>query len=483
MSKAFNEPYITPAQMMDKAAHYAVSKSQKSTSTLLALSIMAGVFIGLAFIFYITVTTGNNPNNWGSNRLVGGLVFSSGLIFVVLCGGELFTSSVLSIIAVANKQMSVRTMLGIWAKVYLGNFIGASLLLILVSGAALYQLDGGLWGLNTLNIAQHKLHHSPLQAFSLGVLCNLMVCLAIWLTFCTSNALTKVAVMILPVALFVSTGFEHCIANMFLVPLGIIIEQFAPNTFWAQLGVSKHLYSDLTLFNFVTANLIPVTLGNIFGGAVLVGLSNWAIYLKSTPTTINNLIKTSVNLDPQNKEYLMNNVTLVRDIMQSQPIVFSAETHISAALDTLLNANSSSAPVCDREHNLVGFLSTHDILVNLWCKDYQADANLRVADLMNTDIVTVNAQDTLEQVLEFMCIDKEQLYPTTDFAMATQMITLPLEQRAKKIRTNKPHNLPVVDQGKLVGVISRVDIMKALRPVFGYHIQTLSNDGLTKEIA
>ncbi|MCG6527968.1 formate/nitrite transporter family protein, partial [Vibrio parahaemolyticus] len=145
--------------------------------------------------------------------------FSMGLILIVICGGELFTSSVLSSISWANKQISFGKMLSIWGKVYVGNFIGAMFLLALVSAAGLYQLDHGQWGLNALNIAQHKLHHTMLQAFALGVLCNLLVCLAIWLTFSSANAMTKAAMTIMPVAMFVSSGFEHCVANMFMVPL------------------------------------------------------------------------------------------------------------------------------------------------------------------------------------------------------------------------------------------------------------------------
>ncbi len=130
---------------------------------------MAGAFIGLAFLFYITVTTGSADAGWGLSRSeAGGLAFSMGLILIVICGGELFTSSVLSSISWANKQITF-TKMSIWGKVYAGNFIGAMFLLALVSAAGLYQLDGGQWGLNALNIAQHKLHHSPGSSFLLWV--------------------------------------------------------------------------------------------------------------------------------------------------------------------------------------------------------------------------------------------------------------------------------------------------------------------------
>ena len=222
------QQFFSPKEMMAEAEKYALYKASKSTGMTVGLAIMAGMFIGIAFLFYITVTTGNGHESWGLSRLAGGIAFSLGLILVVLCGGELFTSSVLSCIAWANREISFKKMLTIWGKVYVGNFIGALLLLLIVSVAAVYQSGHGEWGLNALNIAQHKLHHTTAQAFALGVLCNLLVCLAIWLTFSTGNALAKAFMVMLPVAMFVSSGFEHCVANMFMVPLGIVIQSTAP---------------------------------------------------------------------------------------------------------------------------------------------------------------------------------------------------------------------------------------------------------------
>lgn len=482
MTQLTNNHFFTPSQMMEKAEQYAISKVSKTNAMLLGLSIMAGAFIALAFVFYLTVTTGSS-DAWGISRLLGGVVFSVGLILVVLCGGELFTSSVLSIIALANKQITLAQMLKAWGKVYLGNFIGAALLLLLVVGAGLYQLSDGQWGINALHVAQHKLHHTPVQAFSLGVLCNVMVCLAVWLTFSSANALTKAAMMVMPVALFVSTGFEHCIANMFMVPLGIAIKTLAPPAFWTQLGVTQSAFSDLTFINFITANLIPVTLGNIFGGAVLVGLSNWFIYNNGQAKNNNLTLISSTKSQIIKKENTMKQSQLIKDVMQTNHIVFSADTHISVALDTLLEAHISGAPVCDVKGDLVGFLSIHDILVNLWCKDYEATPNQKVVELMNRDIVAIDAQDSVERVLEFMCIDKEKLYPTTSFGIATQLTTLPLEERAKKVRISKPHILPVVDNGKLVGVISRLELMSAFRPAFGKHINDVVNNEQPQQIA
>lgn len=473
-----NIQYFSPMEMMAEAEKFALSKAKKTSSMTLSLAVMAGAFIGLAFLFYITVTTGSAGAGWGLSRFAGGLAFSMGLILIVLCGGELFTSSVLTSIAWANKQITFGKMLKTWGKVYVGNFIGAMLLLAIVSAAGLYQMDNGQWGLNALNIAQHKLHHTVIQAFALGILCNLLVCLAIWLTFSSANAMTKAVMTILPVAMFVSSGFEHCVANMFMVPLGIVIQTSAPESFWTQVGVAQAQYADLNITQFVTANLIPVTIGNIVGGSVLVGLANWSIYRRpqlkaaslSTITTTTKLASV--------KETTMSTNILVQDIMNPNPITLSADVHTPTAIDTLLDNHIISAPVVDVEGRLVGFFSAHDVMVDLWCQDYLPVSGQKVVDLMSRDVVAIDVSDKLVDVAEFLCIDKEQLYPTTSVGIATRFSTLSLEERAKSMRVSKPHVLPVLDNGKLVGVVTRENVLAALRNIYGERVSLVEEKAL-----
>ncbi|WED24429.1 formate transporter FocA [Vibrio sp. JC009] len=467
---------FSPKEMMAEAEKFADGKVKKTTSMTISLAIMAGAFIGLAFLFYITVTTGNTNTGWGISRLAGGLAFSMGLILIVLCGGELFTSSVLSCIAWANRKISFQTMLTLWAKVYLGNFIGAILLVALVTGAGLYQLDGGQWGLNALHIAQHKLHHTTSQAISLGILCNFLVCLAIWLTFSTQNALAKAFMVMLPVAMFVSSGFEHCVANMFMVPLGIVIKTTAPAEFWTQLGVSADHFADLNLHHFITANLLPVTLGNIIGGSVLVGLSNWSIYrrpelVKAEISSITTKIKTD-NV----KELTMNNHLQIKDIMNPAPVVLRADMPVELALDSLLDNREQGAPVVDMNGKLVGFFSVHDVMVELWCQDYIPVEGQKVVDLMSRDLLAIDANDSLVSVAEFMCIDKEQLYPATDMGIAIRMTSLSVEERAKSMQVKKPQILPVLENDVLVGTVSRLNVATALRAVYGERIDMVEAD-------
>ncbi|MEH0758996.1 formate transporter FocA [Vibrio sp. 16] len=471
-----NHQYFSPIEMMAEAEKFALSKAKKSSGMTLSLAVMAGAFIGLAFLFYITVTTGSTETGWGLSRLAGGLAFSMGLILIVICGGELFTSSVLSSISWANKQISFNKMLSVWGKVYVGNFIGAMLLLTIVSAAGLYQMDHGQWGLNALNIAQHKLHHTTVQAFALGVLCNLLVCLAIWLTFSSANAMTKAAMTIMPVAMFVSSGFEHCVANMFMVPLGIVIQNFAPEAFWTQIGATPAQYADLNIYQFVTANLIPVTLGNIVGGAVLVGLANWCIYRRPQLKAAQVASITKTTNITSVKETTMNTTILVKDIMNPAPITLGAEMTTPAAIDTLLDNHLISAPVVDIEGRLVGFFSAHDVMVDLWCQDYIPTQGQKVVDLMSRDVVAIDAKDKLVDVAEYLCIDKEQLYPTTSMGIATQFTTLSLEERAKSMKVSKPHVLPVIENGQFVGVVTRENVLSSLRNVYGDRVTLVDTE-------
>lgn len=469
------KPFIAPYEMMGEAEKFALSKTSKSTSMTISLAIMAGAFIGIAFLFYITVTTGSSAVGWGISRLVGGIAFSLGLILIVIGGGELFTSSVLSAIALANKQINVKKMLSIWGKVYVGNFIGAILLLALVTGAGLYQLDHGQWGLNALNIAQHKLHHTPLQAFSLGVLCNLLVCLAIWLSFSATNALTKSAMLILPVAMFVSSGFEHCVANMFMVPLGISIQTFASPEFWTQVGATPAQYADLNWGQFVSANLIPVTLGNIVGGAVLVGLANWSIYSRPQIKAANLKAITTTLTTSSIKEITMNTNTTVKTLINAPAFSLQADMPTELAIDSLVGQNLNGAAVTDKSGRLVGFFSLHDVLVELWCQDYIPVKGQKVVDLMSRDVVAIDANDSLVNIAEYICLDKDQLYPTTDMGIATSFNTLSLEERAKSLKNTKPKSYPVLDGDTFIGTVTRIDVMRALRSVYGEKADATAN--------
>lgn len=271
---------LSPKQITEKADDAAYGKATKSPLTAFYLAITAGFFIGLAFVFYITATTGSGSMPWGMSKLIGGLAFSMGLLLIVVVGGELFTSSTLTLMARAGKRITTAQLLKNWAVVYFGNFVGATCLVILIFLSGLYMSDHGQWGLNAMLTAQHKLHHTFTQAVALGMLCNIMVCLAIWMAFGAKSVTDKMFAVLLPVGMFVASGFEHSIANMFMIPTGWMIQNFAPAEFWTAIGHIPSDFADINITHFVFNNLIPVTIGNIIGGGVIVGLMHWMIYLR-----------------------------------------------------------------------------------------------------------------------------------------------------------------------------------------------------------
>lgn len=272
---------LSPAQMTALAEEIGNYKVNKHPLTTIYSAITAGVFISLAFVFYITVTTGAGSAPYGLVKFVGGMCFSLGLMLVVCCGADLFTSTVLTILPKMTHKVSWYQMFRNWMLVYFGNFIGAMFFVSVIWFSGQYMAVNGAWGLNVLQTADHKLHHTFIEAVCLGFLANLMVCLAVWLSYAGRSLLDKMLIMVLPVAMFVASGFEHSIANMFMIPMGIVIHNYATPEFWTSVGLTPNAFSSLTIEHFVINNLIPVTIGNILGG-LAIALSYWGLYLRKS---------------------------------------------------------------------------------------------------------------------------------------------------------------------------------------------------------
>lgn len=269
---------LLPADMAVKAEAIGVKKAGLDAPAMFMLAVLAGAFISMGAVFSTTVTAGAGIP-FGLSRLLGGVVFSLGLILVVVGGAELFTGNNLIVMAWAGKKVRTSQLLRNWLIVYLGNFAGSIATAALVFLAGHYNLGGGAVGAKALAIADAKCGLDFAPALFLGVLCNALVCLAVWLSFSARSAADKVLVIVPPIAAFVAAGFEHSIANMYFIPVGLFIKQFAPAEFWVQAGVSADAYSNLSWLGF-GRNLLPVTIGNILGGAVLVGIVYWFIYLR-----------------------------------------------------------------------------------------------------------------------------------------------------------------------------------------------------------
>ena len=208
----------------------------------------------------------------GLMRLLGGLAFCLGLILVVVAGAELFTGNNLLVMACIDRLISFRQLIQNWAIVYIGNFMGALGILVLMYLTGLWWQGDGSLGNKVVAIADTKVNLGWMEAFARGVLCNILVCLAVWLCMAGRSVTDKVLAVIFPVTAFVALGFEHSVANMFFIPAGLLAQ--------TQAETSLAISEQLTIGGFFWHNLIPVTLGNMLGGSVFVGLFYWFIYLR-----------------------------------------------------------------------------------------------------------------------------------------------------------------------------------------------------------
>ena len=267
---------LLPAAMAKVAEEAGVYKATKHPMKTFYLAITAGVFISIAFVFYITATTGTAAMPYGIAKLIGGICFSLGLILCVICGADLFTSTVLIVVAKASGRITWGQLAKNWLNVYFGNLVGALLFVLLMWLSGEYMTANGGWGLNVLQTADHKMHHTFVEAVSLGILANLMVCLAVWMSYSGRSLMDKAMIMVLPVAMFVASGFEHSIANMYYLAAGLFTA--------GQTGAAAE---GLTWGRALIGNLLPVTLGNLVGGGLLVGVSAWYLYLKQGRNSVN----------------------------------------------------------------------------------------------------------------------------------------------------------------------------------------------------
>ena len=272
---------LMPPEMAGKAENTGVNKSKLNSFRMFALAILAGAFIAMGAIFSTTATTGGSALPYGIVRILGGLTFSLGLILVVVAGAELFTGNNLIIMAWASHKVSTGQLFRNWIIVYLGNFVGSILTAYMMFLSKQYEFSSGTLGLNALNIAHAKSSLEFVQAIVLGIFCNALVCLAVWLCMSARSTTDRVLAIVPPISAFVAAGFEHSIANMYFIPVGLFIKMGAGPEFWAQIGKTATDFPNLTWGNFFIANLLPVTIGNIIGGAVMVGLVYWSIYLRT----------------------------------------------------------------------------------------------------------------------------------------------------------------------------------------------------------
>ena len=270
---------LMPMEMAERAETIGIRKTALSFWKLFALSVLAGAFIALGAMFSTITAAGSSGLPYGVARILIGMTFCIGLILIVVGGAELFTGNILIVMAWASRKVGTRALLRNWGIVYLGNFVGSLGTAALVFFSRQYAFGDGSVGAAALKIAATKMHYGLLQAVVLGILCNGLVCLAVWLTYSARSTGDKILAIVFPITAFVAGSFEHSIANMYFLPYALFIKNF-DLAFVTSLADKAPDLSGLTWGAFFLKNLLPVTFGNIIGGAGLVALIYWFVYLR-----------------------------------------------------------------------------------------------------------------------------------------------------------------------------------------------------------
>lgn len=279
----FDIDAYAPAEMAVRVRTAGVGKANLDLLSMTTLAMLAGGFIALGALLY-TYVVHDSTMSVGATRLLGGVVFCLGLILVVVAGAELFTGNNLLVMAYVSREITLRQLLRNWAIVFVGNFAGSLFIVLLVLISGHWTARDAAVGAHAVVIANVKVNLTFWEALARGTLCNMLVCLAVWLCYAGRSVTDKVLAIVFPITAFVALGFEHSVANMYFVTAGLLLKEnpdvmrAAARSLGAALDVSR-----LTASGFLIRNLLPVTIGNIIGGGLLVGAVYWFVYLRRSP--------------------------------------------------------------------------------------------------------------------------------------------------------------------------------------------------------
>lgn len=268
--QALRPDALAPAAIEAKAEEVACGKTELSVGRCFVLAMLAGMFIAFGAMFFCTFL-GDASLPFAVQRLVGGLCFCLGLVLVLCCGAELFTGNALMVCAWASKRIALSAMVKNWIIVWCGNLVGSLIVVLIVFMAHVADMNSGGVGSVMISTAVSKISPDWVTLFFKGILCNILVCLAVWIGFAARTVVDKVVGILLPIAAFVTCGFEHCVANMFFLPMGFILNA---------TGYATTVATDCLTLGGILYNLSAATLGNIVGGALFVGLAYWFAYHK-----------------------------------------------------------------------------------------------------------------------------------------------------------------------------------------------------------
>jgi formate transporter len=274
------QKFLQPAEIAQAISELGIKKAGLDPLRQMLLAILAGAFIALASAGSNMAAFNllGNPGTVGLGKVLAGAVFGTGLMLVVLAGGELFTGNLLMLVGALHGKIRIWPMLRNWIVVYAGNFLGSILIAAMMANTGLFDGGANALGGVTIKIAAYKTGLAFLPALLLGILCNWLVCLAVWLANGAHDMTGKILAIFFPIWLFITSGFEHSVANMYSIPAGIFAKL---NANWAQASaLAPDKLAALNWGSFMAGNLLPVTLGNVIGGGIFVAAAYWFIYLK-----------------------------------------------------------------------------------------------------------------------------------------------------------------------------------------------------------
>ncbi len=270
MSEIFGFDAYSPKEIAERVETVGVAKARLSLLSMVMLGVLAGAFIGLGALYFVLIKS-DASLGFAVSQVLGGVAFSLGLILVIVAGAELFTGNNLLAMAWADGKISTSDLLKNWAIVCSTNFIGAAGLALLVFLSGHPEMNNGAIAAQYLKIAAAKCSLPFWTAFFKGVLCNVLVCMAVWMAFAGRSVFDKAVAIVFPISAFVAAGFEHSIANMYFIPMGMLVKAFG------NAGMDADAISWVGFFS----NLVPVILGNLIGGSVLVGLVYYIVYRRA----------------------------------------------------------------------------------------------------------------------------------------------------------------------------------------------------------
>jgi formate/nitrite transporter len=394
----------TPAQMAARVEKAGIVKGNLDFLSMYTLSVLAGAFIAFGAVLY-TYVIHDSSLSMGLTKLLGGMVFCLGLILVIVAGAELFTGNNLIVMACVSRRITIQRLLRNWIIVFCGNFAGSLVVVWLVSKSGQWTSSGTAVGVKALMIANGKVNLTFVEALSRGILCNILVCLAVWLCFSCRSVTDKVLAIIFPVTAFVAMGFEHSVANMYFIPAGLLLKQDPQVLSAAEriLGQAPEL-SRLTVYGFLVRNLLPVTVGNIIGGGLLVGIIYWFVYLRRAAA------------EP------------VRKLMTKGPPTIAPDKTVVEAVEAMKRHSVGSILVGESDDKAVGIVSEADIVRKVLAEGTKPDT-VKVGEIMSSPLISVDVKTPVYSIYNTMT-----------------------EHRIR--------HLVITDQGQMVGFVSVKDLLR-----------------------